>query len=91
MRSSCTRATIAPMSIALSSGEPTRSVLIRSRILAISGSAMLSCISSRDPAQHTCPWLNQMPSTSPSTTLSRSASSNTMNGDLPPNSSDSRL
>src|SRR5205823_2232592 len=36
-------------------------------------SAMLSCIRSREPAQQTCPWLNQMPSTRPSTALSRSA------------------
>ena len=77
--------------MALSSGAPMRRVLIRSCILAISGSAMLSCISRREPAQHTCPWLNQIPSTSPSTALSRSASSNTMNGDLPPSSSESFL
>src|ERR1019366_1240132 len=44
-----------------------------------------------DPAQHTCPWLNQMASTSPSTAESRSASSNTTNGDLPPSSSDNFL
>jgi hypothetical protein len=41
------------------------------------------------PAQHTSPWLNQMASTTPSTTLSRSASSKTMNGLFPPSSSDS--
>ena len=52
---------------------------------------MLSCISRREPAQQTCPWLNQMPSTRPSTALSRSASSKMMNGDLPPSSSESRL
>src|SRR5260370_29089535 len=52
---------------------------------------MLSCINSREPAQHTCPWLNQIPSTSPSTVLSRSASSKTMKGDLPPSSSERRL
>ena len=63
---------------------PCAACSCRSRILAISGSAMLSCISSRDPAQHTCPWLNQIPSTSPSTTLSRSASSKMMNGDSRP-------
>ena len=47
--------------------------------------------SSREPAQQTWPWLNQIASTTPSTALSRSASSNTMNGDLPPSSSDSFL
>ena len=45
----------------------------------------------REPAQHTCPWLNQIASTTPSTTLSRSASWKTTNGDFPPSSSDSFL
>ena len=35
MRSSCTGATIAPMSTALSSGEPSRSVSMRARSFAI--------------------------------------------------------
>ena len=70
---------------------PARRVLMRSRTFAMSGSAMLSCISRREPAQQTCPWLNQMPSTRPSTALSRSASSKMMNGDFPPSSSDSLL
>ena len=91
MRSSCTRATMAPMSIALSSGAPMRRLLMRSRIFDMSASAMLSCISKREPAQHTCPWLNQIPSTNPSTALSRSASSKMMNGDFPPSSSERRL
>ena len=39
----------------------------------------------------TCPWLNQMASTTPSTALSRSAESKMMTGDLPPSSSDSFL
>lgn len=39
----------------------------------------------------TCPWLNQMASTTPSTALSRSADSNTTTGDFPPSSSDSFL
>ena len=45
----------------------------------------------REPAQQTWPWLNQIASTTPSTTLSRSASSKTMKGDLPPSSSESFL
>ena len=52
---------------------------------------MPSCTSSREPAQQTCPWLNQMASTTPSIAPSMSASSNTMNGDLPPSSSVSAL
>ncbi len=79
------------MSIALSSEGPTRSFSMRARSLTTSRSAIPSCTSRRDPAQHTCPWLNQIASTTPSTTLSRSASSNTMNGLLPPSSSESFL
>ena len=52
---------------------------------------MPSCTSSREPAQQTWPWLNQIASTTPSTAPSRSASSNTMKGDLPPSSSVSDL
>ena len=55
MRSSCTGATIAPMSTALSSGEPTRSFSIRARSFATSRSATPSCTSRREPAQHTWP------------------------------------
>ncbi len=82
---------MAPMSTALSSGSPTRSVSMRACSLRTMASAIPSCSSRREPAQQTCPWLNQMASTTPSTALSRSASSKTMNGDLPPSSSDSFL
>ena len=91
IRSSWTGATIAPMSTALSSGSPRRSASILVLSFAISRSATPSCTRMRDPAQHTCPWLNQMASTTPSTTLSRSASWKTTNGDFPPSSSDSFL
>jgi hypothetical protein len=91
MRSSCTGATMAPMSTALSSGLPSRSVSMRARSLSYSRSAIPSCTRSREPAQQTCPWLNQIASTTPSTTESRSASSNTMKGDFPPSSSESFL
>ena len=91
MRSSWTGATIAPTSIDLSSGSPTLSVSIRARSLAYIRSAINSATSRREPAQHTWPWLNQIASTTPSTALSRSESSKTTNGDLPPSSSDSFL
>ena len=64
---------------------------MRRRSLAKNVSSMVSCTNRRDPAQHTWPWLNQMASTTPSTALSRSASSKTMKGDLPPSSSVSPL
>ena len=54
-------------------------------------SATFSCTSRREPAQHTWPWLNQIASTTPSIAPSRSASSKTTNGDLPPSSRDSFL
>ncbi len=47
---------------------------------------MLSCTSSREPAMHVCPVAAKMPEMTPFTALSRSASSNTMFGDLPPSS-----
>ena len=37
---------------------------------------------------HTCPWLNQMAITTPSTTESKSAESKTTTGDFPPNSNE---
>jgi len=66
------------MSTALSSGSPTRSVDMRFLSLVMNRSSMLSWIRRREPAQQTCPWLNQMASTSPSMALSMSASSKTM-------------
>ena len=44
-------------------------------------------MSSREPAQHTWPWLKKIPLTIPSTAWSRAASSKTMFADLPPSSS----
>ena len=91
MRSSWTGATMAPMSTALSRGSPMRRVSMRARSFRSRAAAMPSWTRMRDPAQHTWPWLNQMASTTPSTTESRSASSKTMNGDLPPSSRLRRL
>jgi hypothetical protein len=75
---SCTGSTIAPTSMHLSKGSPIRRPSIRRRRRVWKSLATLSCTRSRDPAQQTWPWLNQIASTSPSTALSRSASSNTM-------------
>src|SRR5260221_563235 len=46
--------------------------------------AIPSCPGGRDPAQHPCPWLNQVASPAPSTTLSKAASANTVDGLSPP-------
>ncbi len=53
--SSCIRELIAPTSVFLSSGFPTRSVWMRSRSLRITGSTIDSCTKRREPAQQTCP------------------------------------
>ena len=74
------------MSVFLSSGSPTRSVDIRRLSRSSTSSATDSCTSSREPAQHTWPWLKKMPLTMPSTAWSTGASSKTMLAALPPSS-----
>jgi hypothetical protein len=55
--SSCWRLLIAPTSVFLSSGSPTRIVARRSFSLSMSGSTIDSWASRREPAQQTSPWL----------------------------------
>ena len=55
--SSWARELMAPTSVFLSSGSPTRRVAMRRLSLSTSGSAIDSWTSSRDPAQQTWPWL----------------------------------
>ena len=86
IRASCSAELIAPMSVFLSSGSPTRSVAIRRLSGASTSSATDSCTSSREPAQQTWPWLKKMPLTMPSTAWSIGASSKTMLAALPPSS-----
>jgi hypothetical protein len=86
MLSSWSRETIAPTSVFLSSGSPTRSTRSRCLSLAMTRSATGSCTSRREPAQHTWPWLKKMPLMMPSTAWSMGASSNTMFAALPPSS-----
>ena len=87
MRASCAAELIAPTSVFLSSGSPTRRRSIRAHSLRTTSSATLSCSSSREPAQQTWPWLKKIPSMMPSTAWSSAASSKTMLADLPPSSS----
>ena len=86
IRASCSAELIAPMSVFLSSGSPTRSVAIRRLSRSSTSSATDSCTSSREPAQQTWPWLKKMPLTMPSTAWSTGASSKTMLAALPPSS-----
>ena len=67
MRASWAALLMAPMSVFLSSGSPTRRVPRRSFSFSMSSSAIDSWTSSRLPAQHTSPWLKKMPLTMPST------------------------
>ncbi len=83
---SCSRELMAPTSVFLSSGSPMRSVETRACSFSSSSSATDSCTSSREPAQHTWPWLKKMPLTMPSTAWSSGASSNTTLAALPPSS-----
>ncbi len=87
IRSSCAAELIAPTSVFLSSGSPTRSCAIRRFSEASTGSSTDSWTSSREPAQQTWPWLKKMPLTMPSTAWSIGASSKTMLAALPPSSS----
>ncbi len=82
---------IAPTSVFLSSGSPTRSVDRRSFRRSMNGSAIDSWTNSRLPAQHTSPWLKKMPLTTPSIAWSTGASSKMMLAALPPSSSVSAL
>ena len=45
------------------------------------------CTSNREPAMQVCPVAAKMPEIAPTTAWSKSQSSNTMFGDLPPSSS----
>ena len=83
---SCSAELMAPMSVFLSSGSPTRSVAIRRLRRSSTSSATDSWTSSREPAQQTWPWLKKMPLTMPSMAWSMGASSKTMLAALPPSS-----
>ena len=84
--SSCMDELMAPMSVFLSSGSPSRRVPRRRFSRSTTRSVTDSCTSSRDPAQHTWPWLKKIPLTIPSTVWSIGASSKTMLAALPPSS-----
>lgn len=45
----------------------------------------------RDPAEHTCPWLNITPESAPGIARDKSASGRMIFGDLPPSSSVTRF
>ncbi len=91
MRSSCLRLLMAPTSVFLSIGSPTRRVARRRFSRRSRSSAMFSCTRIRLPAQHTWPWLKKMPLTMPSTAWSMGASSKMMLAALPPSSRVARL
>ena len=83
---SCSFELIAPRSVFLSRGSPTRIFAIRTLSFSIISSAILSCTIRREPAQQTWPWLKKIPLTMPSTVSSTGASSKTIFAPLPPSS-----
>ena len=84
---SCSAELIAPMSVFLSSGSPTRSVAIRRlQPRRAPRRRPTPAPAAASPAQQTWPWLKKMPLTMPSTAWSSGASSKTMLAALPPSS-----
>src|SRR4029453_17255212 len=77
---------IGAICVAGSEGWPKRASLMNASRRATNSSWIEPCTRSRDPATHDCPDAAKMPATTPFTAWSRSASSNTMLGDLPPSS-----
>ena len=69
---------------------PILNSLTRAVTLAANSSATDSCTMKRLAAVQACPMLRNLAARAPSTALSRSASSKTMNGALPPSSIDVR-
>ncbi|CAB4630759.1 unannotated protein [freshwater metagenome] len=91
MRASCSFELMAPMSVFLSSGSPSRRVARRRVNFSTTSSWMFSCTRSLEPAQQTCPWLKKIPAMMPSTASSTAASSKTMFAPLPPSSRVTRV
>mmetsp|Transcript_36026 Transcript_36026/g.115726 ORF Transcript_36026/g.115726 Transcript_36026/m.115726 type:complete len:221 (-) Transcript_36026:779-1441(-) len=70
---------------------PSLSLLTAVANLATKAWCTCLCTKSRLVHTHVCPALRNLAATAPSTALSRSQSSNTMKGALPPSSSESRF
>ena len=84
--SNCPSVHKGPICVSSNNGSP---ILICFAIFIIrskNSSAISSCKYNREPATQLCPAAPKIPATDPLTALSILASSNTINGDLPPNS-----
>ena len=75
-----------PIWLFSSSGSPIRTWAAFSATRDSTSSRIDSCSSSREPATQLCPLALKILRSTPLTALSRSASSNTITGDLPPSS-----
>src|SRR5579875_1566523 len=80
-----------PSATSLLYGSPTRRRFARSAKRATYASAIRSWTRWRLDAMQICPWLKKEPKAPADEARSRSASSNTMNGEFPPSSSETRL
>ena len=82
----CGGVVIGPTWVSALIGSPMRAVRATASRRSTKASWMLSCTSSREPAMQVWPVAAKMPEIAPNAACSRSASSNTTLGDLPPSS-----
>ena len=87
----CAGVVTGPMLVSARMGSPLRAEAPRAATLWVNSSLMEFCTSRREPAMQVCPVAAKMPEMAPAAALSRSQSSNTMLGDLPPSSSATRF
>ena len=88
--SRCASNATGPISVSGSRGSPSRIARARAASRSTNSSWTVALDDSREPAMHVCPVAAKMPATTPLAAASRSASANTMCGDLPPSSKDTR-
>lgn len=84
--SSCAADTSGPKLVSASVGLPTRMRFTRSSTFCVKASLIERCTNTRVPFVQTWPELKKLAVTAMSAARSRSASSNTISGDLPPSS-----
>ena len=89
--SNCGGVAIGPTCVSGCIGSPSRSWRAIASTRSVNAALIEFCTSRREPAVHICPVAPKMPETAPMQAWSRSASSNTMLGDLPPSSIDTRF
>ena len=90
-RSCCSFEISGPIVVASSRPSPSVTAAARSTNAFTASSYTRFSTKTREPAEQISPWFQKMPLAEPSNAASRSASANTMFGDLPPSSSMTRF